>query len=230
MAAVLDLPPTHATVVRDVIPARNDRVTQYDTPDIFHGEEPEFSWQVLTRRRRTASAIEQGERGRQYDSESNVGQFHNGVTQIAPSEEVEVSDGQSLRVRSELVRDIRNRINDLMPLIGDVAFATEVQLFKRDLARCHDVLRDCPTEANFLSIVTLIESSTSQRKWRDYSSDQLNLIRSAVDIGYRQTRVSFSDSDSIRRRFSDEGIDTHPRIDLDSLNLTDVTDDEEKEE
>jgi len=228
MAAVLDLPPTHTTVVREASPAENDRLTQYYTPDLAHSEEPEFSSNALTRRGRTASAVGRGERGYQYDTESNVGESRNGATQIE-TPDVEASDGQSIRVRSELARDIRNRVDELMPLIGEVAFATEVQLLKRDLSRCHDLLRARPTETNFLSIVTLIESAMSQRKWREYTSDELELIRSAVDVGYRQANVSFSDCDAIRRQFSDGSIDTHPRIDLDVLDLDDLTDDEEKE-
>jgi len=89
-------------------------------------------------------------------------------------------------------------------------------------------LHSHPSETNFLSIITLIESSLSQLKLKEYTSEHLECIRAAVDVGYRQTQVNFSDYDRIRREFDTVGIDTHPRIDLDSLSEDDLTDGEEK--
>lgn len=141
-----------------------------------------------------------------------------------------VLDGRVVRLRSELARDLCNRVNKLLPLVGEVAFATELQLMKRDLSRCHNLLSACVQETNFLSIVTLIESAVAQRKWLEFTSSQLALIQSAFEVGYRQICVSFSDYDSIRQKFSTGNIDTHPRIDFDVLDLDDITDDEEQEE
>jgi len=229
MAALLDLPPTQATVVREARPLENERLTQYGTPEFPQREEPAFLSNAGIRRGRTASAVGQEERGDPYESETNVGKSRNGVTRVE-TPKTEASNGHTIRIRSEVARDIRNRIDTLIPIVGQIAFATELQLLKRDLSRCHDLLRNRPSETNFVSIMTLVESAMSQRKWREYGPSPLELIRSAIDVGYRKTSVRFSDYESIRQQFSEESIDSHPRIDLASLDLSDFTDDKEEEE
>src|SRR5439155_11316171 len=109
----------------------------------------------------------------------------------AKNEAVVPSDGLASQVLSELARDFIRAVDDLFPLVGDVALATNLQLLKRDLSRCHDVLREHPTESDFLSIVTLVESAMAQLKWKQYTKPQLKAIRQVFDMGYRQVQVGF---------------------------------------
>lgn len=139
-----------------------------------------------------------------------------------------MEDGEGSRIRSELARDLIHRVNQLLPLVGDVALATHVGLLKRDLSRGHDLLKDHPGERNFLSIVTLVESALAQLKWKQYTNSQLETIRQVLDMGYRQVRVNFNDYETARNLFSRKSVDATPRIDLDSLTLKDLTDDEEE--
>ncbi|NQT15224.1 MAG: hypothetical protein HQ582_20880 [Planctomycetes bacterium] len=135
---------------------------------------------------------------------------------------------ESVRVRKELAKNILARISSLIRLLGDLSFPVNVQFLKQDLSRCHEVLKDHPSETNFLSIVTLIESALSQVKWKEYSAAQIEMVRSAVDLGHRKSQIAFEDYDRIRREFADGGIDFTPRIDLDTLDMDALTDDEEE--
>jgi hypothetical protein len=138
-----------------------------------------------------------------------------------------IEGGEGSRVRSELARDLVQRVDQLLPLLGDVSLATHIGLLKRDLSRCHDALRNHSGESNYLSIVTLVESAMAQLKWKQYGTTQLDTIRQTLDIGYRQVRVNFGDYEKARALFSQQSVDPTPRIDLESLKWEDITDAEE---
>jgi hypothetical protein len=135
-----------------------------------------------------------------------------------------IEDGEGSRVRSELARDLVRRVDQLLPLLGDMSLATHIGLLKRDLSRCHDALRDHSGESSYLSIITLVESAMAQLKWKQYGKTQLETIRQALDIGYRQVRVRFDDYEKARALFSQQSVDPTPRIDLESLKWEDITD------
>jgi hypothetical protein len=137
------------------------------------------------------------------------------------------NDGEAVRVRSELARDLIERVSQLRPLVGDVSLATNIGLLKRDLTRCHDALKNYPAERNYLSIVTLVESAMAQLKWKQYTGQQLEAIRQALDIGYRQVKVGFADYEKARTLFSQQNVDATPRIDLEALKWEDITDDDQ---
>lgn len=146
------------------------------------------------------------------EEETDVGYF-SPTSPSLNSSEIEMSDGETIRLRSELAKDIHDRIIKIAPYAGDLSLATYIQLLKRDLSRCHDVLHDHPTEQNFLSIITLIEAAISQKKWRDYDSRQFEKFKNAIDIGYRQPVVSFTDYKSVRDEFAKDSIDTFSTLD-----------------
>jgi hypothetical protein len=142
----------------------------------------------------------------------------------ATEEQERVEDAEGGRVRSEQARELVQRVDQLLPLVGQVSLAAHIGLFKRDLSRCHDALKDHPGESNFLSIVTLVESALAQLKWKQYNPPQLDAIRQALDIGYRQARVHFADYDKARALLFRTNVDATPRIDLESLKWEDVAD------
>ena len=122
-------------------------------------------------------------------------------------------------------------MEQLVPLVGDVALPVNIELLKKRTVRCHDVLGHRPSESNFLSIVTLVESVISQLKWKQYDQSQLERISSAIAVGYRQAHVTYDDYAQVRTAFAEARIDSNPRIHLESLelkDLTETTDDEEE--
>jgi hypothetical protein len=140
----------------------------------------------------------------------------------------ELEDGEGSRVRSELARDLVQRVDQLLPLLGDVSLATHIGLLKCDLSRCHEILKAHPGESDYLSIVTLVESAMAQRKWKQYGKPQMEAIRKALEIGYRQVQVRFEDYEKARTLFSQERVDPTPRIDLETLSWEDIADAEEE--
>jgi hypothetical protein len=141
-------------------------------------------------------------------------------------EERGAEDGAGSKVRSELARELLNRVDGLLALVGDVSLAAHVGLLKRDLSRCHDALHPLPAESNFLSIVTLVESAMAQLKWKDYTKAQLEAIRAVFDVGYRRPRVRFEDYEAARSQLAQKKVEATPRIDLESLSWDDVSDEE----
>ncbi len=139
------------------------------------------------------------------------------------------SDVEAARMRSELAKDLVHRVDQLVPLIGDVGLATGIQFLRRDLSRCHDLLREHPTENDFLSIVILVESAMAQLKWKQYNTLELDVIRQALDIGYRQVQVGFDDYQKARTMFAAKQVAVTPRMDLESLKWEDIKDDEQDE-
>lgn len=143
------------------------------------------------------------------------------------SEVQDVTDGEGGRIRSELARDLVQRIDELVPLLGDVSLATHIGLLKRDLSRCHEILKAHPGEGDYLSIVTLVESALARMKWKQYCKLQLETIRQVLEVGYRQVRVRFEDYENARAQLSRQHVDSTPRIDLESLSWEEVADAEE---
>ena len=202
----------------------SELTTQGKTPSESPASEPQFIRPPWQQQLRTAPYVEPDEGGNRklYDEAEYAG----GV-QPVQTEETSGDDGEAARVRSELARELLHRVEQLPALVGDVSLPTNIQLLKRDLSRCHDALRHHPTESSFLSIITLVESAITQTRWKEYSRNQFDRIRSAFEVGYRQLHVNYDDYDRIRRAFAVDSINTHVRIDLESLSLEDIRDAEE---
>jgi hypothetical protein len=197
----------------------------YTSPGPQPQDHPEGERQPESQRYvRTESMVAVEERGsEELSNEAGPEELPRGTT---PRRQP-VDDPVGARLRSELARDLLRRVEQLVPLAGDPALAANIRLLKRDLAEAHDRLKGYPSEGNFLSLVTLIESMIAQRKWREYSADLLVRLRSVVEIGYRKPQVRFEDYDLARQQLQAARISTGPRIDLQSLSMDDIEDGEE---
>ncbi len=131
------------------------------------------------------------------------------------------------RVRREQARELSQRVDQLLLLLGDLSLATHIGLLKRDLSRCHDALRDYPDESNYLSIITLVESALTQLKWKQYTRSRLQAIHKALDIGSRQVRVSFADYEKVQQLLSDANVDASPRLDLEAVSWNEIANEED---
>ena len=203
---------------------RSELTTQRKTSSEPSAPQPQFTRLPSQRQLRTAPYVEPDERGNEklYNDAEYAGRV-----QPLETEETPGDDGEATRVRSDLARELLHRVEQLAALVGDVSLPTNIQLLKRDLSGCHDALRHYPTESDFLSIITLVESAITRTRWKEYSPNQLDLIHSAIQVGYRQLRINYGDYERIRRGFTERSIDTNPRIDLESLSLEEITDAEE---
>jgi len=175
---------------------------------------------------RTASGVHSDERGDEKLRDYGCLREKQGDAEkpVSPVED----EATAVRERSEVAREVVYRIDELVPLIGEVAFVTPLQSLKRSLSRAHDVLAGRPSENVFLSVVTLMESALAQRKWKEYTKDQLLLLPTAADLTYRKTRISFDDYERLLRDFAEQFTTVGPRIDLDAFEIVDLADDEEE--
>jgi hypothetical protein len=186
------------------------RVERSDNPDREHPSLRRNGQRIL----RTGAVVEAEERGNE--------ELANEAAPLGPAgrqraQQALEHDSEAARRRSELARDVLGRTEQMMPLIGDPALAVNIRLLKKDLAGCHDRLKGSPSESDFLSLVTLVESAIVARKWKEYTPAFLEQIRSAIDIGYRQSHIRFEDYDLVRRQFLAGSAGAGPRIDLESL-------------
>jgi hypothetical protein len=106
-----------------------------------------------------------------------------------------------------------------------VPLATELRLLKRDLSRGHEVLRSAG-EANFLSVVTLVESALACLTWKQYTATVVDALHQSFAAGMCEEPFTFADYDAVRRLFVERGIPTVPAIDLQSLEPKDLEDDQ----
>jgi hypothetical protein len=209
------------------IPVEVVRLTTPRTPPVQHGRDPKRAlWKNSRLANGTALDVDPAEHGNE-EERNQAAPLEAGRDQ-EKKEQGAIEDGEGSRVRSELARDLVQRVDQLLPLLGEVSLATHIALLKRDLSRSHDVLRDHPGESNYLSIITLVESAMARLKWKQYGKTQLETIRQTLDIGYRKVRVRFDDYEKARALFPEQGVDPTPRIDLESLKWEDIKDAEEE--
>lgn len=129
--------------------------------------------------------------------------------------------------RSALAKELLTLLESVEHSLGQPACATPMQLFKRQLARCHVELDGVQSEADSLSIVSLIESSLAGLTWKQYTLERLAAVRQALQLAYEKPRLTYDDYQAVRRAFRQQGIETAPTLDLAVLD-TEGWDDEEE--
>lgn len=218
---------TFASAVEIVEPTSSrTQLTSSRTGQKRHSKDGKYpAWFPSRSPRQTGLLVDPAEQGNEDErNEASTAQTDKGWESEAQKV---VENGAFSRVRSELARDLVQRVAQLEPLIGEVALATQINLLKRDLSHCHDVLKGHPGESDFLSIVTLVESAMTPLKWKQYTRPTVAAIRDALNIGYRQVRVGFEDYQMARSLLSNGHVDATPRLDLGAVNWNEIEDDEE---
>ena len=120
---------------------------------------------------------------------------------------------QKPATRADLARQLLARVERLVPRLGEVSLAAEVQLLKRELARGHAVLNAHPDDNNFLSVVTLVEAGLASLTWKGYTPEVLDALRRAFSPGVGEGDFTFEQYDAVRRHLKASGIPTGPVID-----------------
>jgi hypothetical protein len=117
-------------------------------------------------------------------------------------------------LRREIAERVSKAVGKVMSSCGTVRMAADLELLKRELSRCHDVLRPHPTEGDFLSIVVLVESELGIKPWRDISKQELAALKSAIDLGVKLPRVTFDEFNRTFRTLNASGWATGPKLEL----------------
>lgn len=120
--------------------------------------------------------------------------------------------------RKAIAREITAAAKRVVSSHGSVKLAATLQVLKRELARCHDVLDGVASEQDYLSIVVLAELSLSETDWKKLSKAQLSLIKDAVMIGESQARVTYDDYNKVFRQLNAQGSLSEPVFDVADCN------------
>jgi hypothetical protein len=120
---------------------------------------------------------------------------------------------QHVPSRPELARQLLARADRLAPRLGDISFAAELQLLKRELARGHRLLSS-PEDTNYLSVVTLVEGALASLTWKKYTPQILDALRLAFSAGTHEAPFTFEQYNAIRQHFKTSGIAIGPILEL----------------
>ncbi len=182
---------------------------------------------LVKARQHTAPEVEPNEKGNE-DEKNQADAMPMDLAKSAYKKQyTDLEKGEGARIRSEVARNLIQRVDELVDSLGDVSFASSIQFLKRDLAHAHSMLRDYSSESDFLSIVTLLESAMVQLKWKQYTPDKLDIFKRVLDIGYNKVQVQFEDSEKASKLMADNSIEINPRIDFETFNMDDLRDEED---
>ena len=211
---------TTATIAEPIL---QDRATHSGVGDAGQSDLLDKGKPRYRSSRRTASSLAGVELGDEKVRDWATGTEHQLQDELHDSR----FNPEAARTRSELSRDLLTRIDELIPAVDTISLSTRINLFKRDLIRCHDALGEAPTESDFLSIVTLLESTLSQKRWRDYTVQDFRHLRDAVEVGYNNPQVGYADYEAVRVKLFKAGMDGNPSIKLENMDLDGLDDAEE---
>ena len=115
--------------------------------------------------------------------------------------------------RARISRELTSAISRMIPHVGSVKLTALLQLIKRDLSKCHDVFRGKRSEANFLSIVALVENALAGVNWKRMTKQNLERLKTALTVGESQRRVTFADVKRVRNDMIAGGLLGGPAFD-----------------
>lgn len=119
------------------------------------------------------------------------------------------------RLRSQAASRIVSATQRLTAALGTVKAAAQLQVLKRSLFECHDLVSDSNLDSSFLSIVTLIEGAIADAKWKSLNAAQLKSIVRAINPGLNQALVPYQDYLGAVREFRSHSIHSGPTFELD---------------
>jgi hypothetical protein len=156
--------------------------------------------------RRTVSRIERTEKG-----DVKKKDIHAADKDLEAAQRAAEIAAQRRKVAAEAVS---RAITRLSSHCGQARAAADLQLLKRELSRCHDILGTFPSESDFLSIVVLVEAELGKKPWSALTRDELQFLKRAVDVGAHQDRVTFDDYMRHLRTLNASGFSTGPVIEF----------------
>jgi DNA-binding response OmpR family regulator len=135
-----------------------------------------------------------------------------------PESTVDGKTNSASIVRARRAAEMLVVVDKIERELGQVSCATLISRLKQALGRCHVELDNGPSEANFLSIVTLIEASLVRMTWKEYTREHVEVLRKALTVASKESPITYDDCQQVREYFREVGIETSPRLDLGTLN------------
>jgi hypothetical protein len=114
--------------------------------------------------------------------------------------------------RAKISHQITTAAKRMIAHVGAASLTALLQLLKRELSGAHDTLRHMRSEADYLSIVTLVENALAGTNWRKLTEARLNLISQVTSLGETR-RVTYADVQQVRRDLIAAGLLDGPAFD-----------------
>lgn len=120
---------------------------------------------------------------------------------------------------AEQRREMAGRLCELMTRVvsncGRVRMAADIELLKRELARCHEVLGQTGLESDYVSIITLVEASIASMDWKHATKDQLRRVNEILTVGRDTTPVTFDHFNKALKVLRGHMLPTGPSFEID---------------
>jgi hypothetical protein len=116
--------------------------------------------------------------------------------------------------RRTIAREVAAAAKRAIASHGSIKLAAALQVLKRELARCHDVLDGQSSEQNYLSIVVLAEMILGEVDWKVLSKDRLEKVRGVLAVGEIQPIVTYNDYNQAFRQLNAIGALAGPEFDV----------------
>ena len=117
--------------------------------------------------------------------------------------------------RKDLAGRLADAISRVLENHGRAKMASALQILKQELSRSHDVLVALSGEGDYLSIVVLLEQELGNRDWKEISKQELACLKTVVEIGVKEPRVTYDHYNQAFRRLNASGWRTGPVIEFD---------------
>jgi hypothetical protein len=147
-------------------------------------------------------------------SEEDKGDIEPCDSPVFPQSAAGVPSALSTDERRKLAGRLDSLMNRVIESHGKVSMAANLQLLKRELSRCHDVLGALTYESDYLSIVTLVEANLASMDWKSATKQQLRQVEQALAVGCAESSVTFDDYTRAARRLRGSGLPTMPSFEL----------------
>jgi hypothetical protein len=164
--------------------------------------------------RETAARVNRHEKGDLFAKDRTV--------TSATDDAVSIATQKAADARKAIAREIGDAAKRAVSSHGSVKLTTALQLLRRSLSRAHDVIGNCKSEADFLSIVVLAETAINGKKWSELSKDVLQKIKAVAEGGEKQERVTYDDFNQVFRLLNASGLVSGPVLDFDEPDENDV--------
>lgn len=122
-------------------------------------------------------------------------------------------------IRSAAAYVISEQIKLIIENLGSKDLSKSIDRLNILLSKCHDLFHDDPEQNNFLSFVTMLESSIGQNKWKRYNKAEFEVLKETIQIAIKETTVTFQDYELARKKIAKSNVNPLPEISFESIQM-----------
>jgi hypothetical protein len=127
----------------------------------------------------------------------------------------ESQDQQAAALRRKLAESLCEIVARMIASQGSVRLASHLQILRRELSQCHELLVPFKSETDFLSLVVLVEMELGNKDWKAITKPELQTLKDMLQIGVREPRVTFDHYNQAARSLVASGWISGPTFEID---------------